>query len=103
LRSSRETELASEYPVHVAAAWMGNSPAIAAKHYLLVRETDFEKAAQNPAQQQAQRGALAGCVAQATNAIPNELRNSLDSPYGGVETKGLEPSTPALQRLCSPN
>ncbi|MBM3995232.1 MAG: site-specific integrase [Planctomycetes bacterium] len=46
LRASRETELAAEYPIHVATAWIGNSVAIAAKHYLTVREEDFERAAQ---------------------------------------------------------
>ncbi len=45
LRASRETELAAEYPIHVVCAWIGNSPAIAVKHYLQVTEGDFEKAA----------------------------------------------------------
>ena len=34
LRSSRETELAQDYPIHVACAWIGNTQAVAAKHYL---------------------------------------------------------------------
>jgi len=43
LRSSRETELAESYPLHVVTAWIGNSRAIAAKHYLQVREEDFTR------------------------------------------------------------
>ncbi len=49
-RSSRETELTDEYPVHVACAWIGNSPRVAAKHYLQVTEEHFQKAAQKAVQ-----------------------------------------------------
>jgi len=45
MRASRQTELQREYPTHVVCAWLGNSPAIAQKSYLLVTEADFEKAA----------------------------------------------------------
>jgi hypothetical protein len=36
LRSTRETELAESYPLHVVCAWIGNSEPVAAKHYLQV-------------------------------------------------------------------
>ncbi|MEZ6108675.1 MAG: site-specific integrase [Pirellulaceae bacterium] len=45
LRSSRETELAQEFPIHVVTAWLGNTPSIALRHYLLTTDSDFEKAA----------------------------------------------------------
>ena len=48
LRASCETELAQNHPVHVVAAWLGNTPRIAMRHYLQVTESDFEKAVQNP-------------------------------------------------------
>ena len=58
LRASRATELASEHPAHVAAAWLGHSTIVANKHYWQVTDVDFTnaltttpKAAQNPAQQ----------------------------------------------------
>ena len=50
LRSTRETELADQFPAHVAAAWIGNSVAVAVKHYLQVTEDHFKQAAQNAAQ-----------------------------------------------------
>ena len=65
LRSTRETELAETYPIHVVCAWIGNTAAVAAKHYLQITDADFdrasgggaesgalgdEKAAHNPAQ-----------------------------------------------------
>lgn len=56
LRSSRETELAERFPLHVCADWLGNSPKTALAHYTQVTEDHFRqaasgKAAQNPAQQ----------------------------------------------------
>jgi hypothetical protein len=35
--------------------------------------------------------------------LPPPSQSGDQSPHSKVETKGLEPSTPALQRLCSPN
>lgn len=62
LRATRETELTERFPLHVVCAWIGNSAAVAAKHYLQVTDQHFtqaagddptpiEKTAQNPAQQ----------------------------------------------------
>lgn len=48
LRSTRETELAEDYPLHVVCAWIGNTERIAAKHYLQVTEDHFSKAATAP-------------------------------------------------------
>jgi integrase len=45
MRSTRETELAHEYPLHVVCAWIGNSQAVAREHYLQVRDEDFARAA----------------------------------------------------------
>ncbi len=44
LRSTRQTELAEEWPAHKVCAWMGNSEAIAQKHYLQVTDDDYDKA-----------------------------------------------------------
>ncbi len=51
LRASLETELVEQYPIQTVTAWLGNTPAIALKHYLTVREEHFEKAVQIPVQQ----------------------------------------------------
>ncbi len=45
LRSTRETELAEEFPLQAVTAWMGNSQLVAAKHYLQLRDSHFERAA----------------------------------------------------------
>lgn len=44
LRATRATELAREFPAHVAAAWMGHSREIADKHYWRVTDDDFAAA-----------------------------------------------------------
>ena len=50
LRSTRETELAETYPLHVVCAWIGNSQPIAAKYYLQVTDDHFARAAEALAQ-----------------------------------------------------
>ena len=44
MRASRQTELEHQYPTHVVCAWLGNSPQVARKSYLLVTSADFAKA-----------------------------------------------------------
>ena len=71
LRASRETELARDYPIHVVTAWLGNTPKIAMKHYLMTTEDDFsraigrlvDKALQNAVQPTANSGAKDGAAA----------------------------------------
>ena len=58
LRASRQTELEERFPSHVVCAWLGNSEAVARKHYLQVREVDFQKATQKATQHPAARGAF---------------------------------------------
>ena len=41
LRSTRETELTEQYPLHVVCAWIGNSQPVAAKHYLQVTDEEM--------------------------------------------------------------
>jgi hypothetical protein len=57
LRSTRETELAEIYPIHVVCAWLGNSRAVAQDHYLQVTESHFARAIREAAQNPAQQGA----------------------------------------------
>jgi integrase len=52
-RSSRETELLKEFPVHVVCAWLGNTPRVALKHYAQVTDEDFKKATRGDSKRQA--------------------------------------------------
>ena len=47
LRASRATELAEEYPGHVAAAWLGHSEIVANRHYRQVTEDHFSRATES--------------------------------------------------------
>ncbi len=88
LRASRETELMREYDLATVCRWIGNSPAVAAKHYAtsVDLDADFRRAAgldagtaQHQAQQKAQQSAAEGDEQQRTaktvgSAEPQENR-----------------------------
>ena len=44
MRATRATELAAEFPAHVAADWLGHSTLVAQKHYWQTTDADFAKA-----------------------------------------------------------
>jgi len=100
LRSSRETELAETYPVHVVCAWIGNSPQVAARHYLQVTEEHFTKAVQNPVQNRAESSRTTSQDepdGEPQPAICREMREET-APCGNTEPQpvgrsGLEPLT----------
>ncbi len=69
LRSTRETELAETYPLHVVCAWIGNSQPIAAKHYLQVTDDHFSQAAGVPT------STLDGRPTQPVQALQNALQH----------------------------
>jgi len=48
LRSTRETELAESYAIQAVCDWLGNTRAVAAKHYLQTTAAHFEQAATVP-------------------------------------------------------
>jgi integrase len=105
LRATRETELAEQWPEHVACAWIGNSRMVARKHYLQVTEEHFEQAAlsgaaQKAAQQPAEMPRNASQVDPATNKETPVLQGFATQcgvvPFCSVGDTGLEPVTPAL-------
>ena len=95
LRSTRQTELAELYPSHVVCAWLGNSEAIAAKHYLQVTDAHFEaaseKAAQKPAQQAPASVGKGGQAKQATSEDAGECRHVLTLAQESIPPRGVEP------------
>jgi len=44
LRSSRETELLDQFPLHTVAKWLGHDPEISLKHYAQTTDEHFAKA-----------------------------------------------------------
>lgn len=54
MRASRETELVEEFPIQVVTAWLGNSPKVALRHYLMTTEAHFAAAVAKTAHETAQ-------------------------------------------------
>jgi integrase len=81
LRATRETELAEIYPLHVVCAWIGNSQAVARKHYLQVTEDHFRKAT----------GAMVADGAAASEKLQIPLQQSGTKQCKPVQSKGDNP------------
>ena len=97
LRSTRQTELEAEFPLHVVCSWLGNSEKVARRHYLQVTDEHFAKAVgdkvlHNPVQHAAELG----CTAPHT--APTKDENSEEDDTSSVLTSlqvaeaGLEPA-----------
>jgi len=103
LRASRATELAADYPAHVAAEWLGHSTMIAQKHYWRTTDADFEKALHQCKQTAAvttgkSREVGIGSHCDTADSIP--LRPGTDET---MSPAGLEPTTYGLKVRCSTN
>jgi integrase len=111
LRASRETELAARFPLHVVTAWMGNTEAVAARHYLSVTDNDFAEALkQGPAggavHIPVQQPAAPTCKeAQPTFETPEKTRGMQGRAVPRIPTQvesmaavGLEPTRPVRGR-----
>ena len=98
LRSSRQTELTDRFPAHVVASWLGNSEAIARKHYLQTTDSHFKAATdcsalQNALQLDPELGGNGGlptvrkCKKPRKNAVSVVVR---------MDDTGLEPVTSTM-------
>ena len=95
LRSTRETELAEDFPIHVVCRWIGNSQPVAAKHYLQLTDDHFAKAVRNPVQQPAvlpRTGSQSVATAQEKTPVLQGSTSECDVvPVALVPPQGLEP------------
>jgi integrase len=103
LRASRQTELAERYPIHVVCAWLGNSTAIAAEHYLQVTEDHYRSAAHIPAQSAANGGCqkMTADLDEMQKALENQSfcnRGQLVSQGDNVRVYPQGDSNPCLSR-----
>ena len=104
LRSTRETELNEDFPTHVVCKWIGNSPKVAAKHYLQVTDDHFRRASeavQNPVQQPSEHGGTeqnSSETAEAESAFFNDVqgnsRTCKELPMSSMGEAGFEPARP---------
>ncbi len=97
LRSTRQTELAETYPMHVVCQWIGNSQAVAAKHYLQVTDEHFlqasKQAVQNPVQQLHETPCHPRQENSATPGIPSVFQGLQECTSVQVGDEGLGPPT----------
>ncbi len=118
LRASRETDLSARYPLHTVTAWLGNTPAVAAEHYLSVLPEHLASAikAPAPARVKARKGGTGGGTAApgmgrkaALKSVPPQRKNPgkrcVSRGLGAVSAPpvGLEPTTQRLTAACSTN
>jgi integrase len=96
LRSTRETELADEFPIHVVCEWIGNSQVVAKKHYLQVTDDHYAKGAHSAQQNVPDRAVSSG------QGNTNTRRKSFPVTPGQLVTPskvgvtGLEPVTSCM-------
>ena len=109
LRSTRETELANDFPMHVVTKWIGNSVAVAQKHYLQVTDDHFTKAMQKPMQYSHARGGFGrhGRSDSKTKSVQNtsirkKTTQCINTGLQGMGHTGLElcPKTIGNTPLC---
>jgi len=109
LRASRETELCQNHPLHVVAAWIGNSPTVAIGHYLQTIDPDWEKATtiSNVKSEvnnvKTMHISMDSSGSKTGQDVPNSIRNGLDSSVLAeineemksnlVGAEGIEPPT----------
>ena len=115
LRSTRETELADQFPIQVVCDWIGNTEAIASKHYLQVTEDHFARAVEQGAPKEGQkegqqpaglprRGAQPEVAAHKKTPVLQGFAAGCEVVQSGrVEDRGLEPLTFWLPARRSPN
>jgi integrase len=103
MRATRETELAKHYPMHVVCEWIGNSKAIAAKHYLRVTDSDYSTAVSQPTTAGVQNVGEANSEAlakqnakQHTDAQSGMLGHAIQQV---LEAKGVGEIFPAISQL----
>lgn len=101
LRSTRQTELAKSYPVHLICAWLGNNAAIAQEHYLQVTDADYAKAAAGDSEigTSGFGNPMQGAAPNAST--PRETRGNRALLTNQMSPVGLEPTTLALKVPCS--
>jgi integrase len=89
LRATRATELATEYPGHVAAVWLGHSESVAQKHYWQVTDEFFERAVDS-----CTTSALQSALQPATMAdkVRQTVRSSTKNPQESRDSQGIVPN-----------
>lgn len=108
LRSTRETELAESFPLHVVTAWIGNSQRVAARHYLQITSDHYDratgaaqKAAQSTPTSCGKPQQTSGGGSDSPSGLPSVAGTCRGLPDTPVRPAGFEPATFGLGNRCS--
>ena len=96
LRASCESDLAREYPITTVCKWIGNTVAIAARHYIQVTDADFQRASgavQNPVQQAHETPCKGSQENTSTPEFSEEYQGVRECTNDHVEAAGIEPAS----------
>jgi integrase len=107
LRASRETELVEVYPVQVVTSWLGNTPSVAMRHYLMTTDEHFDaavngdikvaqKAAQHAHAIERNEPQVATAAHKKTPALPGLASSGDFSQLPEMAGTGFEPVTSRL-------
>jgi integrase len=100
LRSSCETELAAEHPIHVVCEWIGNTPKVAAEHYLRVTDADYDKA-NGKAAKSAGMGAGTKAQDRAQGHTPPQAATLRKIIANVLKEKGLDAKPSVISELAA--
>ena len=108
LRASCESDLAREYPITTVCKWIGNTVAIAARHYVQVTDGDFQrasgtvqKAVQNPVQQAHESPCKGSQENTATPGFSEDFQGLRVCTNVQVEAAGIEPASRDISAQAS--
>jgi len=107
LRASRSTELISQFPAHVATAWLGHSEKVARKHYWQVTDADYEAALNEGKTWGAELGAVEGNLGPESGVATNgeKLQSNASEAGEPSKTPGNTPifkDTQLISSGCKP-
>lgn len=95
LRSTRQTELAERFPIHVVCAWLGNSRAVAQDHYLQITDAHFALAASEATKRVAQNATQHGAELARTSSqvTVDQKQNRPEFPSDSAACDSLQVGT----------
>ncbi len=103
LPSTRQTELEETFPSHVVCAWLGNSEAIARKHYLQLTDEHFERAVGTPEQAAAPAVNATESLAESGARLARSVHIPVQQPAATTRDQTQEPLTESgvMRRVAS--
>jgi integrase len=104
MRASCETDLMQNHPIHAVTNWIGNTPAVALRHYLQVTEVDFTKAVASQAKSKEETGGAESGAVVVQKAVHSEAIKSHQEtaePSGTLESEGFRRLLMSTDVLCS--